>query len=318
MHSEDTVSQSTKQMNQLTEKITKTLQHYKKNSAIKFRNLIYPVLGIQLKQPIFVIGCSRAGTTLVYKTFSESKYLGSLQKETHDFWVRLHPLSERNWDSHEIEPASAGDKDREIVTRFFYTQTGKRRIVDKNNQNGLSVPYLYRLFPDAHFVYIKRNPGDNIDSLINGWNKADEFGTWADDLPEEIAIDNGKYKRWCFFLAEGWRQLTHSSIEEVCAFQYKAINEAILSAKKTIPSAQWHELSYETLIANPVFEFKKLFDDCSIPFDEAMENHCRDVLNKPYNTFSEIGVEKWRKGSYQENISRVLLHVEAVKLNMGY
>ncbi|WP_431065191.1 sulfotransferase family protein [Methylotuvimicrobium sp.] len=293
-------------MNNLSEKITKTLKHYKNISAIKFRSLIYPVLGIQLKQPIFVIGCSRAGTTLVYKTFSESKYLGSLQKETHDFWVQLHPLSERNCDSHEIEPESASDKDRGIVTRFFYTQTGKRRIVDKNNQNGLSVPYLYRLFSDAHFVYIKRNPGDNIDSLIKGWNKADEFGTWADELPEDIAIDNGKYKRWCFFLAEGWRQLTRSTIEEVCAFQYKAMNKAILSAKKTIPVEQWHEVSYEALIADPVEEFKRLFDGCSVPFDQAMQNHCRSVLNKPYNTFSEIGVEKWKKSANRDRIERVL------------
>ncbi|WP_404355971.1 sulfotransferase family protein [Methylotuvimicrobium sp. KM1] len=293
-------------MNKLSEKITKTLKHYKKISAVKLRNLVYPILGIQLKQPIFVIGCSRAGTTLVYKTFSESKYLGSLQKETHDFWVQLHPLSERNWDSHEIEPESASDKDREIVTRFFYTQTGKRRIVDKNNQNGLSVPYLYRLFPDAHFVYIKRNPGDNIDSLINGWNKADEFGTWADELPEEVAIDNGKYNRWCFFLAEGWRQLTRSSIEEVCAFQYKAMNEAILNAKKMIPNEQWHEVSYETLITEPVAEFKRLFDGCSVAFDQAMQNHCQSVLNKPYNTFSEIGVAKWKKSANRDRIERVL------------
>lgn len=293
-------------MNQLSEKIAKTLKHYKKISAVKFRNIIYPILGNQLKQPIFVIGCSRAGTTLVYKTFSESKYLGSLQKETHDFWVQLHPLSERNWDSHEIEPESANDKDREIVTRFFYTQTGKRRIVDKNNQNGLSVPYLYRLFPDAHFVYIKRNPGDNIDSLINGWNKAEEFGTWADDLPEEIAIDDGKYRRWCFFLAEGWRSLTKAAIEEVCAFQYKAINEAILSAKERIPTEQWHEVDYEALIENPATEFKKLFEGCSVPFDHAIEQHCRTVLDRPYNTFSEIGVEKWKKSVNREKIERVL------------
>src|SRR5690606_380020 len=118
--------------------------------------------------------------------------------------------------------------------------------------------------------------------------------------------DNGKYKRWCFFLAESWRQLTRSTIEKVCAFQYKTMNEAILSAKKTIPVEQWHEVSYETLIADPVEEFKRLFDGCSVPFDQAMQNHCRSVLNKPYNTFSEIGVEKWKNSVNRERIERVL------------
>lgn len=293
-------------MNQLQEKIEKTLKHYYKLALIKARSLAYPYLNVEFKQPIFVIGCSRAGTTMVYKTFSYSSYLGSLNKETHDFWVKLHPLAERNWETHAIDENLANDRDRKIVTRFFFTMTGKRRIVDKNNQNGLSVLYLFRLFPDAHFVYIKRNPGDNIDSLINGWNKADEFGSWADDLPEEIAIDNGKYRRWCFFLARGWRNLTKATIEEVCAFQYKAINEAILSAKEQIPPEQWHQVDYETLIANPVVEFKKLLEGCSVPFDNAIEQHCRTVLDKPYNTFSEIGVEKWKKSVNREKIERVL------------
>lgn len=155
-------------MNQLSEKITKTANYYKNKLAIQIRDFFYPLVKSELKEPIFVIGCSRSGTTLVYKTFSESQYLGSLQKETHDFWVQLHPLAERNWESHTIDQTLASEQDKNRATRYFYTLTGKQRIVDKNNQNGLSVPYLYRLFPDAHFVYIKRNPGDNIDSLING------------------------------------------------------------------------------------------------------------------------------------------------------
>jgi hypothetical protein len=305
-------------MNELSKKIAKTLRYHKTKSIIQLRDVFYPCFKTQLIEPIFVIGCSRAGTTLIYKTFSESRYLGSLHKESHDFWVQLHPLSERNWDSHAIGPELASQKDKDTVSRFFYTMTGKQRIVDKNNQNGLSVYYLYRLFPDAHFIYIKRNPGDNIDSLINGWNKADEFATWSDDIPEEVSIDNGQYRRWCFFLAQGWRQLIQSRIEEVCAFQYKAINESILSAKEKIPPEQWHEVSYETLIASPVVEFKKLFDGCSIPFDEAIENHCCTVLTKPYNTFSEIGVEKWKKGPNSEKISSVLGSIADVSRSMGY
>jgi len=229
---------------------------------------------VKLNQPIFVVGCSRAGTTLIYKTLSESKYLGSLQKETHDFWAALHPPEQRNWESHEIPVQMACEEDIRYVSRFFFTQTGKKRIVDKNNQNGLSIPYLFKLFPDAHFIYIKRNPGDNINSLIQGWNKADEFGTWSDNLPEKVNIENGKNKQWCFFLAKDWRNHTKAKTEEVCAFQYKSMNEAILNAKKNIPLEQWHEISYETLINNPTQEFEKIFHECSIPFDSHLKQHC--------------------------------------------
>ncbi|MCX7195888.1 MAG: sulfotransferase [Proteobacteria bacterium] len=138
--------------------------------------------------------------------------------------------------------------------------------MDKNNQNGLCVSYLYSLFPDAHFVYVKRNPGDNINSLIEGWSKPEEFATWSNLLPENITIENGRYTQWCFFLANGWRDYINTSIEEVCAFQYNAINQAILDAQRIIPAAQWSEVFYEDIVRHPVESFRKLFEASGLLF----------------------------------------------------
>ena len=41
-------------------------------------------------------------------------------------------------------------------------------------------------------------------------------------------------------------------IEDVCAFQYNAMNQAILDARKAIPAAQWSEIFYEDLVRDPV------------------------------------------------------------------
>lgn len=300
------------------DKVLKTLAYYNKKALILFRMTSYGFSRVKLQQPIFVVGCSRAGTTLIYKTLSESKYLGTLQKETHDFWAALHPIEEREWESHEIPMELACAKDRGLVSKFFYIQTGQRRIIDKNNQNGLSIPYLIKLFPDAHFIYIKRNAGDNINSLIHGWNKADEFATWSDMLPETVDIERGKHKRWCFFLAKGWRLYTKANIEDVCAFQYRAINEAILDAKGIVSKEKWHEISYETLISNPVEEFQKIFVACNIPFDNHLKQHCKEVLLKPYNTFSEIRVDKWKDGGNQVKIEKVLPSLNRLVKSMGY
>jgi len=305
-------------MTNFQEKVTKTLGYYVNKILFGLRICRYNLSPIKLNQPIFVVGCSRAGTTLVYKTLSESKDLGTLQKETHDFWASLHPAQERGWESHEIPKLMASDQDREYASRFFYSQTGKSRVVDKNNQNGLSIPYLFELFPDAHFVYIKRNPGDNINSLIEGWNKADEFATWSNDLPEKVNIEQGKNQRWCFFLAKGWKNYINATIEDVCAFQYKTINESILDAKSNIPTKQWHEISYEVLINEPAKEFEKIFHGCDIPFDGHLAQHCKDVLQKPYNTFSEIRVDKWKDGENKEKIARILVDIDDIAKRMGY
>ena len=305
-------------MNELTKKVIKTLCFYTKKALISYRTLHYSIKPVVLIKPIFVVGCSRAGTTLIYKTFSQSKHLGSLNKETHDFWAQLHPLAERLWNSHAIDSTLACPNDKSKVSQYFYTQTGQVRIVDKNNQNGLSIPYLFRLFPDAHFIFIKRNAGDNIDSLIHGWGKSSEFATWSKDLTETIQIDHGKYQQWCFFLAEGWRQLTHASIEQVCAFQYRIMNEAILAAKTIIPKHQWHEIAYEALISHPALEFEKLFQACNVPFDESMKVLCTAVLDTPYNTFSEIRVDKWKDGAHQDKINLILPTLADISHQLGY
>ncbi len=305
-------------MKEFFDKLYKTLKYYDAITYVNIRKVRFTISPVSLIQPVFVVGCSRAGTTLVYKTFSESKELGSLQKETHDFWANLHPPEERSWSGHEIASTAASDFDRQQASRLFYSATGKRRIVDKNNQNGLSIPYLYALFPGAHFVFIKRNPGDNIDSLINGWGKAEEFGAWSSALPAEVRIDNGAYRDWCFFLAEGWRNYCQSSIEEVCAFQYESINRVILGARENIPAEQWHEVSYEALLASPVNEFRRLFEGCKLQFDTRIEQHCADVLDKPYNTFSAIGVDKWMKGVNSERVEKVLKTLGPVSVALGY
>jgi hypothetical protein len=305
-------------VSELSLKVRKTLRYHSRRALNAARGVLWDVSRRALERPVFVVGCSRAGTTLVYKTFSESRELGSLQRETHDFWVGLHPLAKKGWESHALGASDAGQRDREVVSRYFYSQTGNLRIVDKNNQNGLCVPYLHALFPDAHFVYIKRSPGDNIHSLIEGWGRVEEFATWSADLPVEVRIDGGRYRRWCFFLFDGWRRYVNASIEEVCAAQYTAMNRAIIDASKAIPPSQWTEIQYEDLVKNPVEGFRRAFECCGLQFTKELSRHCEAVLSKPYNAFSEIRLDKWRNQRNRERIERVLPGVADLAADMGY
>lgn len=305
-------------MSDIANKIHKTLAYNFRKVQRGLRGLVWGISRPAAQRPIIVVGCSRAGTTLVYKTLSESHEIGSLQRETHDYWVGLHPLQEKNWDTHALDAGDASKQDLETVNRYFYSWTGHHRWVDKNNQNGLCVPYLHALFPDAVFVYIKRSPGDNLNSLIEGWGKPDEFATWSADLPAEVAVENGCYRQWCFFLAEGWRGYVKSPIEDVAAFQYNAINAAILDAKTRIPENQWVEVFYEDFLRDPVNTFRRVFESCGLQFDERLEQHCAEVLDIPYNAFSEIRLDKWKDGRNRERIERVLPRVAAVTARMGY
>jgi len=232
--------------------------------------------------------------------------------------VDLHPLQDKNWDTHGLDASDASARDRDFVARYFYSWTGRKRWVDKNNQNGLCVPYLRALFPDACFVYIKRSPGDNLNSLIEGWGKPDKYSTWTGQFPERVAIDDGRYSQWCFFLAEGWRDYLQAPIEDVAAFQYEAINRAILDAKNDVPEQQWIEVFYEDLVLDPVGGFRRIYQACDLPFADAVEEHCRNVLSKPYDAFGEIKLDKWKEGRNRERVERVLPKVAAISGRMGY
>ncbi len=304
-------------MNELLTKIGKTVAWHGRRAHRGLRAVRWSLKPARADRPVIVVGCSRAGTTLVYKTLSEAPELGSLQRETHDFWTALHPLWQKHWDTHGLTAADASVADREFVTRYFYAWTGMHRWVDKNNQNGLCVDYLRALFPDACFVYVKRSPGDNLNSLIEGWGKPEEFATWSEEVPAAVDIE-GHYKRWCFFLAEGWRDYLSRPLEDVCAFQYRAINEAILDARSRVPEAQWVEVFYEDFLRDPVQAFRVIFQACALRFDATLERHCAGVLGTPYNAFSEIRLDKWRDSPNRARIERALPQVADVVARMGY
>jgi hypothetical protein len=299
-------------------KVGKTLAWHARRLQRSARSVRWSLSRPPARRPVIVVGCSRAGTTLVYKTLSESRELGSLQRETHDYWTGLHPLADKQWDTHALDAADASVAERDTVSHYFYNWTGRHRWVDKNNQNGLCVPYLQTLFPDAVFVFVKRSPGDNLNSLIEGWRKPDEFATWSNGLPATVAVENGTLTQWCFFLADGWRDYLNASVEDVAAFQYKAINQAILEAKAQIPAGQWVEVFYEDFLRDPVATFRQVFEGCGLDFDARLQAHCADVLDIPYNAFSEIRLDKWKDGRNRDKIERVLPLVADVAGRMGY
>jgi hypothetical protein len=306
------------QLSEILIKVGKTLAYHARRIQRGARGARWALTRLPARRPIIVVGCSRAGTTLVYKTLSESREIGSLQRETHDYWTGLHPLSDKNWDTHALAAGDARAADRDAVSRYFYSWTGRDRWVDKNNQNGLCVPYLHALFPDAVFVFVKRSPGDNLNSLIEGWRKPDEFATWSNDLPATVAVENGQLNQWCFFLAEGWRDYVDAAVEEVAAFQYNAINRAILDARAGIPDSQWVEVFYEDFLRDPVASFRQVFEGCGLAFDSHLAQHCAQVLDIPYNAFSEIRLDKWKDGRNRARVERVMGRVEEIAHRMGY
>lgn len=302
------------------DKVGKTLCFHATNARVSLRAARWQVAQWPAERPVFIVSCSRSGTQMLYKTLSQSQSqaIGSLNREIYAVWSRLHAPHHKHWDSHVLDAEDVEPGERDFITRYFYARTGQRRFVDKNNQHGLAVPYLHALYPDARFVYIKRNPGDTLNSMIEGWHRPERYATWSTGLPGQVQIDGGRFTRWCHFLPEGWREYLRASLEEVNAFQYASIHRAIREASRAIPAEQWHEVFYEDVVRDPVETLRQVFAHCDLPFTPAIEAHCSSLLDKPYDAFSEIRLDKWRDQRHRERIERVLPGLEGLARDLGY
>ena len=136
--------------------------------------------------------------------------------------------------------------------------------------------------------------------------------------PLPVGASGSKHVTAKLFVADGWQDYTNASIEEVCAFQYSAMNQAILEAREAIPGNQWTEMFYEDLVRDPVGEFRRAFASAGLGFSEAMRRYCSHVLETPFNAFSGIAVDKWKSQHNRTRIERVLPAVSGVARRMGY
>ena len=96
------------------------------------------------------------------------------------------------------------------------------------------------------------------------------------------------------------------------------MNAAILQAREIVPQIQWHEVAYEDIVNEPLQSFRRLFQSCGLNFDSTLKEHCESVLQRPYNTFSGIAVDKWRQGEFGGRIENALEIINPICKELGY
>jgi len=284
------------------------------------RGQYWNISGQTMPAPIFLVGCSRSGTTVTYETLAASEQLISIGYELPQFWDGLWGPAHNNWESEAAEANVATPAHRQAFFRWFYSRVGKGRILDKTCINILRIPYLYQLFPDAHFIYLHRDGCSNVSSLIDGWNKDSHFGLrqFLGEYPCKIAIDDGKFDDWRFFLPPGWRDYNHAKLEEVCAFQWLSANQMALQAKSLIPARQWTQIRYEDLLDKPLETFEYVFKQLNLPFDSKQQQICRSLASRPTSLVSGApDREKWKKRNLKA-IENIQGRLEPMLKELGY
>jgi hypothetical protein len=265
------------------------------------------------RRPIFVIGCPRSGTTLLLQALLQSPKLRSVHSEGHILWDAHHHPRERGWDSDALGADDVSARERDYIYLAVRLWTRGRRFVDKTPESCLRIPYLNALFPDATYVFLRRRAADNVNSLMEGWRARPRFVKYR--LPEPLqGLGPLSGSLWSFVLVPGWRELGHAPLEEVCARQYIACNEAVLDAREAIEPSRWHELAFEELVAAPTEALRTVFERLDLGFPDEAER----VARAPTRTaLTAPRPEKWREQN-PEAVERILPLVRPVEARLGY
>ncbi len=298
-----------------------------------------------IARPLIVLGAPRSGTTMVFQALSTHPDLWSLYREsqavigTH-FPTEMTPGSSAFVSAADVDDATAaaircafyeavGNAEashrafgwpipliaRQRLSRVLTRMGGDRkappiRMVEKTPDNCFRIQMLLRVFPDAQFVYVVRDPRGSIASMYRGWTDESRFQRF--ELPPGFAIRGYSGTHWSFGLPPGWEDLEGSTVAEICAHQWRLYNEY---CERDLPTDPGRVLTirYEDVVADPGPVLAELAGWAQLD-PGPLQRYSRKL--PVVNTWTRPSADKWR--TIEQEISEVLPLVAAESQRLGY
>ena len=268
----------------------------------------------QIEAPVFIVAAPRSGSSLLFETLAVTPQFWTVAGEAH-WLVESDPAlrpgapgvdSNRLTSEHCSQAAGARIEDellenlRDPQGRALPAGAAGVRVLEKTPKNALRIPFFAKLFPDARFVFLWRDPRENLGSIIEAWRS----GQWT----TYRALD-GWDGPWSLLLPPGWQRLRGKPLEEVAACQWECTNRTVLDDLAVLPRERWTSLNYADLLADPLAAVLRLCAFADIRFDAALAARVAAPLPLSRHTQTPPAPEKWRRDEAQ--ILRMLPSVEA-------
>lgn len=273
-------------------------------------------------RPVFILAAPRSGSTLLFETLIQSQNLWSVGDEAHGIFEK-HPelrpgqgcdnnrLTEHNWTpklSEAIRAEFLANIRNCDGVRYKSDVHGVPRMLEKTPKNALRVPFLNKIFPDALFIYLHRDPKENMSSIIDAWQSG-RFVMY----PRKIGV-NGP---WSLALPPGWWDVMNKPLVDVAAFQWQSVHNYVLQDLSKLPNNRWIAVNYTEFLEDTQNICKRLCDFMSIPFDDRLKERAANPLPMSRYTMSNPTKNKWHR--HGADIAKVLpdLLPTIVKINQA-
>lgn len=258
---------------------------------------------IELKNPIFIIGSHRSGTTILQQLLSLHSNIAT--PRTYSDMFDMFPILSKKYArpfirSHirrRIDNINAGfDSPQEaqgLIFRYFDKQKAlynqatsddlknymrkllyleeKTRFLWKTPYLSIRVPEVFLLFPDAQFIYLHRDPVTCIDSklkFIQIWQdiaKSPFFlYSWLVGKHEDFELGGGGYFMERLFRTVNLRYLPPDPLA-ITRDQLNWVERALRDLNELGSSNKPCFLSYSDLITDPSTSLRQLFGFLHLP-----------------------------------------------------
>jgi len=256
-----------------------------------------------LERPLFIVAAPRSGSTLLFETLAASEHIATVGGEAH--WLvesipELRPGA-TGVDSNRLgaEHCTSGVSELIVQQIAAHLQDHRGqpsaldaplRFLEKTPKNALRVPFFDRLFPNALFILLWRDPHQNLSSIMEAWRS----GNWKTYNGLE-----GFDGPWSLLLPPGWPRLRGKSLQEIAAFQWESTNRILLDDLGVLPRARWCVVSYADLVSDPAAAIRRLCDFAGIAVDGPLRERLAGALPLSRFTQTAPAADKWRRNEAQ-------------------
>lgn len=262
-------------------------------------------------RPVFIVSPPRSGSTLLFETLARAPGLYTVGGESHgrvEGMPALHPAA-GGWHSNRLDAAAATSAViGELRARFDEAlrdragepaPAGRVRMLEKTPKNALRIPFLRKVFPEARFVYLYRDPREVLSSMIEAWSSG-KFRTYP-NMPDWDS------PAWSLVLVPGWRELRGKPLHEIVARQWQAATRILLDDLADVPADRISRIRYDAFLADPRGEAQRLCAESGLAWDVELGKdlpHSRHTLSAP-------AADKWRR--HEREIESVLPLIASVR-----
>jgi Flp pilus assembly protein TadD len=261
-----------------------------------------------LANPLFIVAAPRSGSTLLFETLAKSDAICTVGGEAHWLVENIPELQPgmANVSSNRLTAEHVTERSRDFIisqivehlvddTGTRIDAGGRRMFLEKTPKNALRIPFFDRIFPGARFVFLWRDPRQNISSIMEAW-RSGRFITY-----KQLAGFAGP---WSLLLPPGYQQLSDRSVEEIAAFQWESANRIILNDLEMLDPKRWMSIDYASFLADPEGAVMRILDFAMVSPDPALMEYLRAPLPRSRYTQTAPAAEKWRFN--EAEVERVL------------